>query len=217
MHSLGRGSITLFRVRSVPIRAHWTLLAVLPYFAFIFSQRFEAAARASGVPPHATTIPPIVWGLLLAIGLFASIAVHELAHALVGVRLRRPRREITLMMLGGVSQMERLPKRPRDEALMAAAGPAMSVVIGLVLLAIEQVVRAPDPHIGVFYLARLNLLLAVFNLLPAFPMDGGRVLRALLASRLGMVRATRAAATVGKVAAVLLAILGALGGGVGSC
>ena len=212
--TFGRGSITLFRVRSVPIRAHWTLLAVLPYFAFVFSLRFAAAARVSGVPPNEATIPPLVWGLLLAVGLFASIAVHELAHALVGIRLGGRVREITLMMLGGVSQMERLPKRPRHEAWMAAAGPATSIVIGLGLLALERVIHAPDPRIGVFYLARLNLILAGFNLIPAFPMDGGRILRALLAGRLGMVRATRIAATVGKIAAVLFAIIGVLGGSV---
>jgi len=206
--------VTLLRVRSVPIRAHWTLLVILPYLAFVFSLRFEAAARASGVSPSTTSIPPLVYGLLVALGLFVSIAVHELAHTLVAVRVGGRVRAITLMMLGGVSQVERLPKRPRNEALMAAAGPVTSFVIAGLLLALERAVAGSGARIAVFYLARLNLVLGVFNLLPAFPMDGGRILRALLAGRLGMVRATRIAATVGKVAAVGFGVVGALGGSV---
>ncbi len=210
----GSGSLTLFRVRSVPIRAHWSLLLVLPYFAVIFSLHFGEVARTSGVSPGTTAIPPVVWGLLVALGLFASVAIHELAHTLVALRTGGRVRAITLMALGGVSQVERMPSRPRQEALMAAAGPAMSLVLGGLLLALERVVGLPDARIGLFYLGRLNLALAAFNLLPAFPMDGGRVLRALLAGRYGMLRATRVAAGIGRVAAILFALIGAVGGSI---
>jgi Zn-dependent protease/CBS domain-containing protein len=211
---VGRGSVTLARVRSVPIRAHWTLVAILPYLAFVFATRFEAAATASGVSPSATSLPPFVHGLLVALGLFVSIALHELAHTFVAVRAGGQVRAITLMMLGGVSEVERLPKRPRNEALMAAAGPLMSFAIAGVLFGLERLIPTPAARIDLFYLARLNVVLGVFNLLPAFPMDGGRILRALLAGRLGMARATRIAATVGKAAAIAFAIIGALGGSV---
>src|SRR5260370_1054430 len=89
--AVGGGAVTLLRVRSVPIRAHWTLLVIFPYLAFLFSLRFAAAARASAVSPSASAIPPLGWGLLVALGLFASIAIHELAHTLVAVN--RDRRE----------------------------------------------------------------------------------------------------------------------------
>src|SRR5205823_4208877 len=99
---LGGGSLTLLQVRSVRIRAHWTLLVILPYLAFVFSLRFAVAASASGVAPSASAIPPLIWGLLVALGLFASIAVHELAHTFVAVWKGGRVREITLMMLGGI-------------------------------------------------------------------------------------------------------------------
>jgi CBS domain-containing protein len=121
-------------------------------------------------------------------------------------------RSITLMLLGGVSRIERMPPRWTNEALMAAAGPAVSLLLGGLLLLAERVVHQADLHVALFYLAWLNVVLGVFNLLPAFPMDGGRVLRALLAGRLGMTRATRIAATVGRVGAVMLGLLGALNG-----
>lgn len=208
----GRGSLTLFRVRGVPVRAHWTLLLLLPYLAVAFATRFTAVAEVSGTDPDAVVLPPLVWGLLIAVGLFASVALHELAHTLLAVRLGGRVREITLMLLGGVSQMEHMPRRPRAEAAVAAVGPATSLALGIVMLLFLMVIpgrgAGADLRIGVFYLGQLNLVLGVFNLLPAFPMDGGRVLRAVLASRLGPTRATWIAARVGQVAAVALALLG---------
>jgi CBS domain-containing protein len=114
------------------------------------------------------------------------------------------------MLLGGVSQVTRLPRRPRYEALMALAGPVTSLVLGLLLLALHRAsATAPaDVKMGIFYLGSINLTLGVFNLIPAFPMDGGRILRALLSSRIGAARATRVAAGVGRVAAVLMALAG---------
>lgn len=187
------GSLTLLRVRGVPIRVHWTLLLILPYVAFVFSGYFAHA--------------PLWGGALLAIGLFVSIALHELAHTLVALRAGGTVRDITLMMLGGVSSIERLPAGWQHETRMAAAGPLASFAIAAVLFAINALVphTVAAPRLGLFYLAEANVVLGVFNLLPAFPMDGGRVLRGLLSARLGLVRATRIAARVGRVLAVVIA------------
>jgi Zn-dependent protease/CBS domain-containing protein len=207
------GSLTLFRVRGVPVRAHWTLLLSMVWMTPLFAMRFADVAKVSGVDPSSVVLPPIAWGLLVSIALFASVAVHELAHTIVAQRAGGRVREITLMLLGGVSQIEHMPSRPRTEAVMAAAGPITSLLLGLVLLAALRLPLPADLHLGCFYLAQLNFVLGLFNLLPAFPMDGGRVLRALLTLRLGALRATRAAAWVGKAAAVAFGLWAFMGGG----
>jgi Zn-dependent protease len=190
-----RGSLTLFRVRGVPIRAHWTLLLVIPYLAVALSKEFRSA---------------LPWGLALTVALFASVAVHELAHVALARRYGGRVHGVTLMLLGGVSHISRMPPRPRWEALMAAAGPATSIGLGL-LLSVAYAFSGPLPQdwrTALFYVASMNLALGVFNLLPAFPMDGGRILRAWLAARWGAVRATRTAAQVGRGLAVAMALVG---------
>jgi Zn-dependent protease/CBS domain-containing protein len=193
----------MFRVRGVPIRAHWTLLLIIPYLAIAMTSQFRELSEVAGV--HARLIlPPIVWGCLLAIALFASVALHELGHTWVALRAGGKVHSITLMLVGGVSQMSRAPARPRDEALMALAGPVTSFVIAAVCGGIYLLARGiPDLAVAMFYLGAMNTTLALFNLVPAFPMDGGRILRALLATRLGHARATQIAAAVGKVCAVI--------------
>jgi Zn-dependent protease/CBS domain-containing protein len=204
-----RSSITLVHVRGIPIRAHWTLLLILPYLAIVLSVQFRDVARLAGLG-SAPVMPPLVWGVLLALGLFASVALHELAHTFVALRFGGKVRGITLMLLGGVSQVTRMPRRPRNEALMALAGPATSLALGGVLLLLHGVSRhgPADLRMGLFYLGYTNVTLGVFNLLPAFPMDGGRILRALLATRLGAMRATEVAALVGRILAVVLGLFG---------
>jgi len=211
---LDRVSILLFRVRGVPIRGHWTLLLVLPYLAYVMAVQFGMTARTAGVPPEELALPPWVWGLLLAVSLLASVVLHELAHVAVATRYGGKVRGITLMLLGGVSHITRMPSRPRDEGLMALAGPATSLGLGALLLVGLSALRggSPDLRMAVFYLGSINILLGLFNLLPAFPMDGGRILRAVLAARMGTVRATRTAATVGRVLAVAMGIYGVWAG-----
>jgi Zn-dependent protease/CBS domain-containing protein len=205
-----RGSFTLLRVKGVPIRLHWTLLLILPYVAFVFSRDFAGVADAASVGAEGLSLPPLFWGALLALALFASVAVHELAHSLVAIRVGGRVRAITLMLIGGVSQIERLPRRKGIEALMAAAGPAVSLALGALFLFGRGLLPADagDLRLGFFYLGQINLILGFFNLLPAFPMDGGRVLRDLLATRMGALRATRVAALVGKVLAVFMGLFG---------
>ncbi len=204
------GSLTLFRIRGVPIRAHWTLLLILPYLAFVLSLQFRAVAHLAGVAHEELLLPPLVWGVLLAVGLFASITLHELAHTFAAIRFGGSVRSITLMLVGGVSQIARAPRRASQEAIMAAVGPVTSLALGgLFLLGYMHAGAAPaDLQMGLFYLAAANLTLGIFNLVPAFPMDGGRLLRAALALRLSRERATRIAASVGKVCAIGLGALG---------
>ncbi len=202
-------------IRGIPIRIHYTFLLVLPFLAYVFGRNVEAAARLAGVPAEALTGPWWLWGLLVALALFASVLVHELAHSLYALSHGGKVRSITLLMIGGVSELTEPPRRPAEEAWMALAGPATSVAIGLACLGLHALSRGRgsfDARFSLFYLAELNLFLGVFNLLPAFPMDGGRILRGWLARSRGEARATQIAAFVGKIFAALFAVWGFLGG-----
>jgi Zn-dependent protease/predicted transcriptional regulator len=155
-----------------------------------------------------------VWmGIVGAIGLFASIVLHELAHSWVGRRLGMKISGITLFVFGGAAELTEEPKSARTEFLMAAAGPLASLILAalfqLLAWAIEAGTR-PTPITGVLhYLAGINLILAVFNLLPAFPLDGGRILRAALWGWRGeLLWATRVAAAIGGAIGLLLVGLG---------
>jgi Zn-dependent protease/CBS domain-containing protein len=210
-----RGALTLFHVKGVPIRAHWTLLLVLPYLAFALSADFDRVATSAGIASSHLVGPPLLWGAVLALLLFVSVGVHELAHSLVAIARGGRVRDITLMLLGGVSHFERIPERPATEALVAAVGPATSLGLAGLLFVTAHLLGqdAGDVRLGVFYLAYMNLVLGAFNLIPAFPMDGGRVLRALLALRTSRMRATDIAATVGMTLAVPLGLIGLVTGG----
>jgi Zn-dependent protease len=204
------GALTLFRVRGIPIRAHWSLLLLLAYLAYAFSHQVARVAAGAGVARSDLVLPPLLVGAVIAVGLLVSVAVHELAHGLMAIRLGGEVEGVTLMLLGGVSQIGKLPRTPRAEALMAVAGPVTNFVLaGVLFLLHDASGHGPaDPRMGLFYLAHANLVLGAFNLLPAFPMDGGRVLRAVLASRMGAARATDTAASVGKTLAILLGLAG---------
>ncbi|HEY3448933.1 MAG TPA: site-2 protease family protein [Myxococcales bacterium] len=206
-----RGTIRIGTLRGIPIRVHFTLLLVLPFLAFLFGRAFVGAALLAEVPPGQLHGSPWLWGLGVAVALFVSVLVHELAHALYALSKGVEVRDITLLMIGGVSQIAGPPKRSRDEAVMALVGPLSSLVIGAAFFGLFRLahgVQAFDLRFALFYVAQLNLVLGLFNLVPAFPMDGGRVLRAALVGRLGFVRATRVAAAAGKVFAVLFGLLG---------
>ena len=197
--------LTLLRVRGIPIRLHITLLLFLPYVAYVASRQYRYLAEVIGVAPAELGLPPLFWGVILAIGLFIAVVVHELAHSLIAIKNGARVRSITLMMLGGVSLLEgELP--PAKEAWMAFAGPLASFAIAVVSYAIYRLAPVPiEIGIALFAFAMTNAFLAAFNLLPAFPMDGGRVLRGLLAGRLGQEKATVVAARVGQGMALLFA------------
>jgi Zn-dependent protease/predicted transcriptional regulator len=204
-------SLRIATIRGIPIRIHVTFLLVLPFLAFIFGRVFEQTAVAAGVSPGEIGGAPWLWGLALAIALFASVLLHELAHSFYAIRHGGRVRDVVLLMIGGVSRLEEPPRRARDEAWMAFVGPLTSLGVGILAFAASLLPILGDsfgPRFALFYLGQLNILLGLFNLLPAFPMDGGRLLRALLAPRMGRVRATRTAGLLGKGFAVFFGLVG---------
>ncbi|MFA5614656.1 MAG: CBS domain-containing protein [Methanoculleus sp.] len=219
-------SLKIGTLAGIPVKLHWSFLLVIPLFAWIIGSQIELTVELItilfGVSIDQTLIVagynPYILGTVVALGLFVGVFVHEMAHSLIAKARGIKIHSITLLILGGVSQMEETMPDPKVELPMALAGPLMSLVVGVVCGALVYVFDAvvPDPAVAgvlVFafgYLGLLNVLLFGFNLLPAFPMDGGRVLRAWLARRMPLSRATRIAADVGKAFAVLFGIVGLL-------
>ena len=199
------------RLSGIDVRVHWTFLLLLAFFAFLGYQ-------ASGSLIGALTATAMI------VALFLCVLLHEFGHSLVAQRLGIEIRSITLLPIGGISNLESLPEKPADEVKITVAGPLVNVVlapiffgVGLLLGAVPRVPTDLFTGIGsvgqfFFYLGYLNVVLAVFNLLPAFPMDGGRLLRGLLATRLGAVRATDIASRVGQLFAVAFFLIGLLSG-----
>ncbi len=160
---------------------------------------------------------PFILGMIIALGLFGGVLVHELAHSLLAKSKGIKINSITLLIFGGISSMEEETPDPKVELPMAAIGPLTSLAVGIVCIALmyffNEAFASNPPVAGLFvfmfgYLGILNVFLFGFNLLPAFPMDGGRVLRAFLARSMPLNKATRIAADVGKVFAVLFGIFG---------
>lgn len=169
------------------------------------------------LPRH--SLPDTIDGLVFVAAVFVIIVLHELGHALTARRYGIRTRDITLLPIGGVARLERMPEDPRQELAVALAGPAVNVVLALVLFVslviLGQPILALDPTdvsiLSINFLRRLllvNVVLVGFNLLPAFPMDGGRVLRAFLAMRMDYVRATHIAANIGQAMALIFVIIG---------
>jgi Zn-dependent protease/CBS domain-containing protein len=162
------------------------------------------------------TVAKVAEGILFIIALFLCVVLHEYGHALTARRYGIKTRDITLYPIGGVARLERLPDKPIEELWVALMGPAVNVVIAALLFVYLYVTRGLVPMTDLTvasgsFLARLmavNVSLVLFNLIPAFPMDGGRVLRALLAMRMDYVRATQIAANIGQGLAFLLGLFG---------
>jgi Zn-dependent protease/predicted transcriptional regulator len=190
----------------VNVDASWLLLAVLISWSL-------ASGEFPSLTPGLTVATYWAMGIAATIGLFLSIVFHEMSHSLVARRYGLPIRGITLFIFGGVAEMTSEPSHPRDELLMAAAGPAASFVLAALFFASFALIGdagGPPALAGVlWYLGFLNGVLAIFNLIPAFPLDGGRMLRAALWGWRGdYLWATRIAAGAGNIFGIILIVLG---------
>ncbi|HVY43749.1 MAG TPA: site-2 protease family protein [Hyphomicrobiaceae bacterium] len=198
-------SIRLFDVGGTAVRIHFTFFLLLAWIGAVHWMRGGPSEAIAGV-------------LFIAI-LFLCVVLHEFGHVFAARRYGIKTADVTLLPIGGVASLERMPEKPSQEIVVALAGPAVNLVIALVLIIVlgarfdlsqmAQLEQAQSTLLG--RVAAANVALLVFNLIPAFPMDGGRVLRALLAVPLGFTRATRVAAGIGQGLAVVFAFFGLLG------
>lgn len=217
-----RGSLKIARVAGINIFVHWTFLLLIGYIVIV--TYYQGGDLAN-----------MLWSVLFILTIFVCVVLHELGHSLTGQRYGIPTEKITLLPIGGMASMQSIPENPKHELLIAIAGPAVNVVIaGLLFLlfhgnitgvyeALMEVVRqgqegqVPEEarqYVSIsgasflFYLFSVNIFLVLFNAIPAFPMDGGRVFRALLSFWVDRVKATRVASILGQALAVGFALLG---------
>lgn len=210
-------SFGLFSVRGINIRVHITFPLILVWAAIQFG-----ALTRQGVSGAA-------FGIIVTLLLFAIVVLHELGHSIAAQSYGVPVKQIVLLPIGGVAQLARIPEEPVQEFVIAIAGPlvnfglAILMFIAGLVVGIDSVLSNPlniarlmgeiSPNAIFAYVFASNLFLGIFNLIPAFPMDGGRVLRALLATRLNYARATRIAVVIGQSLAWLFGLWGFLNGG----
>jgi Zn-dependent protease len=190
-------AFTIARVAGIPIRVHISLAILLPLLLF--------------------SVPASLWPLGLAVtgGFFLAIVLHELGHSLIARQFGCGAREILLLPIGGLARLECMPRHPRAEMVMAAAGPVVSLLLSLLFATLAFLTARRLPHWSAVFeiLRNMNLTIALFNLIPSFPMDGGRIFRAWLVPRIGRLLATRIAAWLGQAFAVLMILWGIFGGG----
>ena len=187
----------------IGVYIHATFLLIIAWIAFTHLRQGD-------------DLPTALLGVLFVLTLFGCVVLHEFGHALTARRFGIRTRDITLYPIGGVARLERMPDQPTQELWVALAGPAVNVVIASVLFAIQYAAGSLVPldeqtMVNGPFLEQLmivNIFLVVFNMLPAFPMDGGRVLRALLAMRMNYVQATQIAASLGQAMAFFFGFLG---------
>lgn len=209
-----------FKLWGIDVKVHWSFVLILAFGAFVY-----------GAGPAGWGLGGL-YGALSILLLFACVTLHEYGHALVARRFGIGTRSILLLPIGGVANLERLPEKPAQELAIVAAGPLVNLLLVLLLLpaawlangsswqglftlnAMGASIQNPGLQSLLVYLISTNLLLALFNLLPAFPLDGGRLLRALLAYTMPYVQATRTAVAVGRFLAILMAVFGIFSGGI---
>ncbi len=196
-------SIKLVTIAGIGVYMHLTFLLLLGWIAFLFYSQGQ-------------NLTEILIGMASVLLLFVVVVLHEFGHALTARRFGIGTRDITLLPIGGVARLERMPEDPKQELLVALAGPAVNVVLAIGIFLVlfstgglpDQVPDGPIIHDIPLFLLWINILLVMFNMLPAFPMDGGRVLRALLAMRMEYVSATQIAAQIGQAMALLFGFVG---------
>lgn len=196
-------SLNIGKAAGIDIKIHLTFFLLLIWVGF-------STAFSGG------TAVDVVMELLFILALFLCVVLHELGHSLTAKRFGHPTRDIILLPIGGVARLESMPEKPKEELLVAAAGPAVNILISILIfsgLLLSGTLNSPldlTVLLDNFWLRLLsvNISLVIFNLIPAFPMDGGRVLRAILAKRMNYVKATQIAANIGRGFAVVMGIAG---------
>lgn len=200
-------ALYLGNILGIKVFIHWTFVILLAWVFLMQTQMGHGFSEA-------------IWGVVFILALFVCVIFHEFGHALTAKRYNIQTKDVTVYPIGGVATLESMPRKPKQELMVAFAGPAVNIVIAAALWIYMQLsATMPDwtvlknvDHMQtesfVFNLFVANIILAVFNLIPAFPMDGGRVLRALLAFKMDRSKATRIAAEVGQFLAILLVFLG---------
>jgi Zn-dependent protease/predicted transcriptional regulator len=201
-----KGSLKLGKIAGIGLFVHWTFSLLI---LFIVYTNYKAGQNSI----------QILWSVLFILCIFLTVFMHELGHALTAKKFGIKTKDITLLPIGGVAQLERLPEKPSEELMVAFAGPMVNIILALLtslfislpntseemVAELENGVNAGNFFLN-FYL--VNIILAFFNLIPAFPMDGGRVLRALLSYKLERHQATKIAARIGQALAIGFVLLG---------
>lgn len=204
-----KGSLSLGKYAGIRVDIHWTFLLLILWIVFLELTR-------------GSDLTAILWSTFFILVLFVCVVLHEFGHALTARKFNIGTRQITLLPIGGVASLEDMPENPMEEFLVAIAGPAVNVVIAFALFlvvpveqyvdmdteSLEQTMSAINSENFLFYLFSANIMLVLFNMLPAFPMDGGRVFRALLSMKMNRVVATRMAARLGQGVAFFFFFIG---------
>lgn len=206
-----KGSLNLGKIAGIGVKVHWTFMLLILWVVFLELTR-------------GSNFESILWSIFFVLVLFACVVFHELGHALTARKFKIGTRQITLLPIGGVASLEAMPEDPKEEFMVAIAGPAVNVVIALALYLVvpmeeyltqdpemlEETMSAINANNFLFYLFSANVMLVLFNLIPAFPMDGGRVFRALLSMKFDRVTATQMAARLGQIVAFFFFLIGLL-------
>lgn len=210
-----KSSFTVGHLFGIPVKIHISLIIILPFFAWAFGSNIIYLTENTNIARRELILNPYLLGLIMAINLFLSILVHELAHSLVARTKDVETTDITLMLFGGLANIEDISEDPKDEIKISASGPLTSLALGLIFITIARFSPSfifEDLRLVILYTGQINVFLAIFNLLPAFPSDGGRILRAVIAQRTSFRKATEIASRVGKGFAWVFGIFGFVSG-----
>ena len=204
-------SLILGHFRNVPIRLHPSLLLLLPLVALgTANLDLGLLFQKLGIPAHHLSLPPLAHGMAMAILLFVSVLLHEMGHAAAALKFQLPVGSITLLIFGGATEIDQEDATPKQALVTALAGPAVNLMITVFTLVLVKWLPTtmPDAKLMLLILGVMNLFLLVFNLIPAFPLDGGRALRALLQLQMSSMRASYWTAQTGRLTALLLGCFG---------
>jgi len=191
-------SLKICKIFGIDVNVHFSLIFILLFLTYVFyiNPPPFGFANLKGFERLALSIAASVL-------IFVCILIHELSHSLVAIKYGSKVKGIVLFIFGGVALIENIPREPKREFLMALSGPAASIAMAITFLSLTSIHRQ-----FFFLLGYFNLILGLFNLIPAFPMDGGRILRSILARSMGFVKATKVSAEIGKILAIVMAITG---------